>query len=741
MKNISCLLALLFAFSCTKPVEKKVSEPLFTTMDSGQTGINFQNVITLQEDFDVFRYRNFYNGGGVALGDINNDGLTDVFFTSNMEKNRLYLNKGNWTFEDITDKAGVNGNKVWSTGVSMADVNGDGWLDIYVCNSGDIKGDNRENELFINNGNLTFTDKAAEMGLADKGFSTHSVFFDYDNDGDLDCYILNNSFKPISTLGYRNLRDVRDELGGDKLMRNDNGVFTDVSEAAGIYGSVIGFGLGVTVGDINNDNWMDIYVSNDFYERDYLFINNHDGTFSEKITDLMGHISMFSMGADMADVNNDGYPDIFSTDMLPEDDDRLKKLTAFETYDVYQLRLRNSYYHQFMRNMLQLNRGDGTFAEVGQMAGVAATDWSWGALMADFDNDGNKELFVCNGINRDVTDQDFIEYMGSSETIREAFLGKKIDFTKFVEGMTSTKLSNYLFKRNNSWQFQNVSAAWGLNEPSFSNGAAYGDLDNDGDLDLIVNNLNMPAFVYRNETVQRGKESHWLGISFKGTEKNTFGIGAKVKAYSGTQIYYYENMPMRGFQSSMDYKMLIGTGSAARLDSVSISWPDGKVEWMKDVKTNQVLTVNYANATQGKWITGPPQQSLLVELADGPFTHRENEYSEFNRERLIFHMLSSQGPAFAVGDVNGDGLDDIFEGGAMGQSGSLLIQDESGKFRNNKMALFDVDSTAEDIDALFFDADGDKDLDLYVVTGGTEYANQAASLKDRLYINQSSKGN
>ncbi len=741
MKIVVCFLALLLAFSCTKPVEKKASESVFTKLDGGETGIAFQNTITLQEDFDVFRYRNFYNGGGVALGDINNDGLTDVFFTSNMENNRLYLNKGNWKFEDITEKAGINGSKVWSTGVSMADVNGDGLLDIYVCNSGDPNGDNRENELFINNGDLTFTDKAAEMGLADKGFSTHSVFFDYDNDGDLDCYILNNSFKPISTLGYRNLRDVRDELGGDKLMRNDNGVFTDVSEAAGIYGSVIGFGLGVTVGDINDDNWMDIYVSNDFYERDYLYINNRDGTFSEKITDLMGHISMFSMGADMADVNNDGYPDIFSTDMLPEDDERLKKLTAFETYDVYQLRLRNSYYHQFMRNMLQLNRGDGTFAEVGQMAGVAATDWSWGALMADFDNDGNKELFVCNGINRDVTDQDFIEYMGSSETIREAFLGKKIDFTKFVEGMTSTKLSNYLFKRNNSWQFQNVSAQWGLNEPSFSNGAAYGDLDNDGDLDLVVNNLNMPAFVYRNETLEHSKTGdHWLGISFKGNEKNTFGIGAKVKAYSGSNIFYYENMPMRGFQSSMDYKMVIGTGSADKIDSVSITWPDGKVEWMKAVTTNQVVKADYANASKAVSHTNPSEQGLLVELPDAPANHRENEYSEFNRERLIFHMLSSQGPAFAVGDVNGDGLDDMFQGGAMGQSGTLLIQDASGKFKNLRTPLFDVDSTAEDVDALFFDADGDKDLDLYVVTGGTEFANQAASLKDRLYLNQSKGG-
>lgn len=731
---------LVLVCACGRTAEQKRSPSLFTSMSPAETGINFQNTVTLQEDFDVFRYRNFYNGGGVALGDINNDGLTDVFFTSNMDKNRLYLNKGNWKFEDITDKAGINGNKVWSTGVSMADVNGDGYLDIYVCNSGDIQGDNRENELFINNGDLTFTDRAAEMGLADKGFSTHSVFFDYDNDGDLDCYILNNSFKPISTLGYRNLRDERDELGGDKLMRNDNGVFKDVSESAGIFGSIIGFGLGVTVGDINGDNWMDIYVSNDFYERDYVYINNHDGTFSEKMPDLMGHISMFSMGADLADVNNDGYPDIFSTDMLPENDERLKKLTAFETYDVYQLRLQNGYYHQFMRNMLQLNRGDGTFAEVGQMAGVAATDWSWGALMADFDNDGNKELFVCNGINRDVTDQDFIEYMGSSETIREAFLGKKIDFSKFVEGMTSTKLNNYMFHRLNSWRFENVSTSWGLDEPSFSNGAAYGDLDNDGDLDLVVNNLNMPSFIYRNETSKSMDSAGSLVFSFKGTPKNVFGVGAKVKVFTGSEVLYYENMPMRGFQSSMDYKMVIGTGKARNLDSILVTWPDGKIERMKNVKTNQSIRFDYANAQINRPQSLKAVEPLLTPLADAPVSHRENEDNEFNRERLIFHMLSSQGPGLAVGDVNGDGLDDIYEGGAKGQAGTLLVQEESGKFKPVKVPVFETDSLSECTDALFFDADGDKDLDLYVVTGGTEYANQEAPLKDKLYFNQSAGG-
>ncbi len=736
-----CLFALIVLVGCNAKVqtESKTENTLFSLLPASETGITFENRLTSQKDLDVFRYRNYYNGGGVAIGDINNDGNADIFFTANMGDNHLYLNKGNWKFEDITAKAGVAGTKMWSTGVAMADVNGDGLLDIYVCNSGNISGDSRENELFINNGDLTFSEKAKEYGLADKGFTTHAAFFDYDKDGDLDVYILNNSFRPISTLGYRNLRNVRDELGGHKLLRNDDGIFHDVSELSGIYGSVIGFGLGITVGDVNNDNWPDLYISNDFYERDYLYINQHNGTFSEELERFMGHISMFSMGADIADVNNDGYPDIFSTDMLPADDNRLKRLTAFESYDTYQLRLQTGYYHQYMRNMLQLNRGDNTFQEIGQMAGVDATDWSWGALMADFNNDGNKEILVCNGINRDVTDQDYIDYMMSDENVQKAYQGEKIDFTKFVEGMTTTSLKNYLFERDTLLHFKNVSKEWGVDQSSFSNGAAYGDLDNDGDLDLVINNLNMPSFVYRNESKEKAANNS-LSIRFKGPMKNVFGIGAKVRVYYDGKLNYYEHMPMRGFQSSMDYTMTIGVGNSKIVDSLVVEWPYDKSQTLKNVNANQLVILDFRDATAIRAIKQTVPKPLLAECSMPTVQHRENDYIDFNRERLLYNMLSTQGPALATGDINNDGLDDFYLGGAKGQSGMMMMQKSNGEFYRLPLALFDADSVSEDVDALFFDADNDKDLDLYVVTGGSEFPNQSGDLQDHLYINQSVNG-
>lgn len=721
-------------------VVNKSSLTKFKRLNSNETGIDFINSLTESEDFDVFRYRNFYNGGGVAIGDINNDSLPDIFLISNMGENKLFLNKGNFRFEDITKAAGVGGVKIWSTGVSMADVNADGLLDIYVCNSGDLKGAERENELFINNGDLTFSERAVSYGLADKGFSTHAVFFDYDRDGDLDCYVLNNSFRPISTLGFRNLRDQRDELGGDKLFRNDNGHFYNVSEAAGIYGSVIGFGLGITVGDVNNDNWPDLYISNDFYERDYLYINNQNGTFAESLESYMDHISMFSMGADIADLNNDGYPEIFSTDMLPRDNYRLKTLSSFETYDVYQLRLRNGYYHQFMRNMLQVNTGRNSFVELGELAGVSATDWSWGALMADFDNDRFKDILVCNGIYKDVTDQDFVEFLGSSDQIKSAMDGKKINFQQFVDRMTSKKLSNYLFTRKADWKYENVSDEWGLDEPSFSNGAAYGDLDNDGDLDLVINNVNQEVFIYKNQSREL-KGGNYLALTFNGYAKNSFGLGASVRIFIDNEVVMQDNMPMRGFQSSMDYRLIVGLGDLASIDSMIVKWPDDKVEIIRNVKTNRHITLSHKSAKpvgSSKTSANTSKTYFSRVIKPSNLHHTENPFNEFDRDRLLYHMISRQGPATAKADLNNDGLDDVYIGGGVGKSGGIFLQRMDGAFVISNEKVFLPDSLSDDVDAVFFDADGDKDLDLYVVSGGTEHSSQSPYLLDRLYINRGS---
>jgi hypothetical protein len=732
------LFILMLCAGCSTSDETgKASNTLFEKLPGEKTGITFVNDLLLKEDFDVFRYRNYYNGAGVGIGDFNNDSLADVYLTSNMGDNKLYLNKGNWEFDDITERAGVKGSKVWSTGVSIADINGDGFLDIYVCNAGDVKGGKRENELFINNGDLTFTERAQEYGLADRGFSTHAAFFDFDKDGDLDCYVLNNSYRPVSTLGYRNLRNERDEFGGHKLYRNDNNKFVDISEQAGIYGSVIGFGLGVTVGDVNQDSWPDLYVSNDFYERDYLYINKRDGTFSEELEQHLGHISMFSMGADLGDLNNDGFPEIFSTDMLPQGDYRLKTLISFESYDVSQLRLKNGYYHQFMRNMLHLNNQDGTFSEIGEMAGVSATDWSWGALMVDFDNDRYKDILVCNGIYKDIMNQDFVEYLGSSEQMRSAIEGKKIDFKLFIEKMPSEPLSNYVFSRKNDLQYNNMATAWGLDAKGFSNGAAYGDLDNDGDLDLIISNVNQEASVYKNKSREMNR-NNFLAIQLKGKDKNTFALGAEVRAFNGNEVQLYDHMPIRGFQSSMDYKIVMGLGNNTQVDSLVVKWPDETVQILKNVQSNQLITLSNADAKkiarQEKRIN-----SLLIPIKSDSIAHVENDYNDFDRDRLQYHMLSTLGPGFAKADLNNDKLDDFFIGGSIGNAARIYLQKPGNKFTSLSIESFEADSVSEDVAATFFDADGDRDLDLYVVTGGSEYTTQFAQTRDKLFINTGSK--
>jgi len=810
----------LIGLGCSS-VQESGSATLFELTDSSHTNVRFENELSYAYSFNIYRYRNFYNGGGVALGDVNNDGLIDIYLTGNQVSNRLYLNRGDFRFEDITEQAGVGGRRAWSTGVSMADVNGDGWLDIYVCNSGLVENDDKKNELYINNGDSTFTEMAEQYGIADEGLSTHGSFFDYDKDGDLDLYLVNNSYRAIGSFNLQNnTRHIRHEAGGDRLYRNElisNGTarvegsagteisgdsgrvpgFTDVSAEAGIYGSEIGFGLGVSVGDVNRDGWPDMYISNDFFERDYLYVNNRDGTFSEVLERGIKSVSAAAMGSDMADLNGDGYPEIFVTDMLPKEETRIKTVTSFDSWERYQNYIRDDYYHQFTRNTLQLNRGPQfrapadvekaglsttntkiesggsinrtgsspvSFSEVGRLAGVEASDWSWGAMIADFNLDGYRDIFVANGIYQDLTNADYLVEIRQEDTFMELTKNNDVNFKKLIEMIPSNPIPNYMFAGSKGLSFTDSTAQWGLAEPGFSNGSAYGDLDNDGDLDLVVNNVNMESFLYRNRVTELHPERAWLQVNLEYPPPNNHAVGAQLTAWAEDWRWYVEQQPVRGFQSTVDPTLHLGLGSVQMLDSLVVRWPDGSRSVRTGLPVNQRISISYpdegnpskrdpgftrvsatpmadAAATGRQSEAGErPQQTepYLKRLSASElgldWNHNENSFNDFNRQPLLFHMRSTEGPALCSGDANGDGRQDFYIGGAKDQAGVIYIQD-GDRFSRFEQPALKLDAASEDTDCTWFDADGDGDSDLYVASGGSEFPASSSSLMDRLYMN------
>ncbi len=708
---------------------------LFEQVLPTHSGVTFANAITESDTLNILKFDYLYNGGGVGIGDINNDGLPDIYFTGSMVSGRLYLNKGNFKFEDITQQAGVATSQ-WATGVSMIDINADGYLDIYVCTAKKNDAEQKANLLFVNNGNNTFSEKAAAYGLADTGYSVQAAFLDYDVDGDVDMYLLTNA-RELFPRNIPRPKKVRGQGSStDRLYRNNgNGTFTNVSAQAGI--TIEGYGLGVAVSDINQDGWPDIYCANDFLTNDLLWINNGNGTFSNRIRDYLRHQSYNGMGTDIADYNNDGLTDIMVLDMLPPDNYHQKIMLGMMNYDRFMYDLQMGYEPQYMRNTLQLNNGNGTFSEIGQLAGVSSTNWSWAPLFADYDNDGFKDLFITNGFRKDITNLDFIVYNNAYREVShgDPRMPLKKEFVPELQNIPTLKLANYFFKNNRDLTFSDRSTAWGIRETTYANGAAYADLDNDGDLDMAINNIDQAASLYRNRASQVNKLSY-LKIKPKGSAANPMGLGLKLTAYTGQTRQYYEHFIHKGFQSTVDPVLHLGLGGATQVDSLEVTWPDGRYHMLKHVKANQTLEVAYANARPQRRSTVRPGKPLFEETAAAyqiDYRHQENHFIDFKIQPLLPHKYSQNGPGLAVGDANGDGLDDFYVGGASQYPGKLFFQQSNGKFRPAPLA--DNIPYKEDMGSLFFDADNDNDLDLYVVGGGSEYQPGALFYQDRLYRN------
>lgn len=746
------ILLLFASISCkentiqNEPEKTEAPDPLFSLLPPEVTNIHFQNKLTESLNANVLMYEYLYNGGGVAAGDFNDDGLVDLYFTSNMGENKFYLNKGNMKFEDVTLTAKVTGRPgPWKTGITAADVNGDGKLDLYLCYSGALPPQKRQNQLFINQGvdanNVPiFKEQAVAYGLNSPAFSNQAYFFDYDRDADLDLILLNHNPKSAPVLNETSTAEFLkkdDQLQGVRLFEQDKEVFNDVTVESGISGSALTYGLGIGIGDINSDGWVDFYVSNDYTIPDYLYLNNKDGTFTNKLKEQLGHTSHFSMGNDVVDINNDGLTDIFTLDMLPEDNKRQKLLLTPDNYEKFDLNLRSGFHYQYMRNMLQLNNGNGTFSEVGQLSGISNTDWSWAPLFADYDNDGDKDLFVTNGYFRDYTNLDFINYM--ENYVQSKGRLQRTDVLNIIEQMPSSNLTNYMFSNTDGIDFANVTDTFGMDQPANSSGAAYADLDNDGDLDLIVNNINTPAFIYRNEAQKKGR--NYLAVKLQGEKGNTNGIGTKVSVFYEDKEQHLEQSPARGYLSTVSSVLHFGLGDSKQVDSLLVRWNSGLRQVMRSISSNQTLVLEETNAK--KAIPKGEESIALLSEVSSPlsFVSTASSVNDFKRQSLLIAQPSHSGPIMAKADINKDGLEDIVIGGTQGQAAQLFLQGENQGFRKKTVPDFEKDKERHDTAFRIFDADGDGNQDLYIASGGYhDFTVDDMRLRDRLYLGDGKGG-